>query len=119
MNWSWLSFIVGILVGWLLEWLIDFIFWRRKHRSQQSAARLVDLLRLSPDGRLLTLVCHATHLVRHEGNPRSPRAERILHKFDRRGGHTEGGKHHNRRAPLSVIPHGKAVVKPGVGREED
>jgi predicted flap endonuclease-1-like 5' DNA nuclease len=35
MNWSWLSFFVGVLVGWILEWLIDFIFWRRKHRSQQ------------------------------------------------------------------------------------
>lgn len=36
MNWSWLSFVVGLLVGWLLEWLIDYIFWRRKHRAQQA-----------------------------------------------------------------------------------
>ena len=35
MNWSWLSFIVGILVGWILEWVIDWIFWRRKHRQQE------------------------------------------------------------------------------------
>jgi predicted flap endonuclease-1-like 5' DNA nuclease len=35
MNWSWLSFIVGILVGWIIEWVIDWVFWRRKHREQQ------------------------------------------------------------------------------------
>jgi predicted flap endonuclease-1-like 5' DNA nuclease len=43
MNWSWLSFVVGILVGWLLEWLIDYIFWRRKHRDQE--AEIADLKR--------------------------------------------------------------------------
>jgi predicted flap endonuclease-1-like 5' DNA nuclease len=36
MNWSWLSFVIGILVGWLLEWLIDFVFWRRKYRAEQA-----------------------------------------------------------------------------------
>jgi predicted flap endonuclease-1-like 5' DNA nuclease len=35
MNWSWFSFIVGILVGWIIEWVIDWVFWRRKHRQQQ------------------------------------------------------------------------------------
>jgi predicted flap endonuclease-1-like 5' DNA nuclease len=37
MNWSWLSFLVGLLVGWLLEWLIDFFYWRRRFRSAESA----------------------------------------------------------------------------------
>ena len=35
-SWSWLSFVIGILVGWLLEWLIDFVFWRRKQRAEQA-----------------------------------------------------------------------------------
>jgi predicted flap endonuclease-1-like 5' DNA nuclease len=35
MNWSWLSFVVGLLVGWLIEWLIDFFYWRRRYRSAE------------------------------------------------------------------------------------
>ena len=36
MNWSWLSFLIGLLVGWLIEWLIDFFFWRRRRRAVQG-----------------------------------------------------------------------------------
>lgn len=36
MNWSWLSFLIGLLVGWLIEWLIDLIFWRRRRRAAQD-----------------------------------------------------------------------------------
>ena len=36
MNWSWLSFVVGLLVGWLIEWLIDFFYWRRRHGSLEG-----------------------------------------------------------------------------------
>jgi predicted flap endonuclease-1-like 5' DNA nuclease len=37
MNWSWLSFEVGLLVGWLIEWLFDFFYWRRRYRDAESA----------------------------------------------------------------------------------
>jgi predicted flap endonuclease-1-like 5' DNA nuclease len=36
MNWSWLSFLIGLLVGWLIELLIDFLFWRRGRRTVQG-----------------------------------------------------------------------------------
>jgi predicted flap endonuclease-1-like 5' DNA nuclease len=52
MNWSWLSFVVGVLVGWLIEWLIDYLFWRRRNRNleeqlskaKEKAARCADEL---------------------------------------------------------------------------
>jgi len=47
MNWSWLSFVVGLLVAWLIEWLIDFIYWRRRYRAQ--AAEIADLQRQQED----------------------------------------------------------------------
>ena len=37
MNWSWLSFVAGLLVGWLIEWLIDFFYWRRRYRGAEGA----------------------------------------------------------------------------------
>ena len=33
MNWSWLSFVAGLLAGWLIEWLIDWFYWRRRYRQ--------------------------------------------------------------------------------------
>jgi predicted flap endonuclease-1-like 5' DNA nuclease len=36
MDWSWLSFLIGLLVGWLIELLIDFLFWRRGRRIGQG-----------------------------------------------------------------------------------
>jgi predicted flap endonuclease-1-like 5' DNA nuclease len=36
MNWSWLSFVAGLLAGWLIEWLIDFFYWRRRYRSLEG-----------------------------------------------------------------------------------
>jgi predicted flap endonuclease-1-like 5' DNA nuclease len=63
-NWSWLSFIVGVLVGWLLEWLIDYIFWRRKQRAQE--AEIVRLERQIEDdqGRLRDLEMQAAQRAR-------------------------------------------------------
>lgn len=41
MNWSWLSFIAGLLAGWLIEWVIDWFYWRRRYR--QAAANNMGL----------------------------------------------------------------------------
>jgi predicted flap endonuclease-1-like 5' DNA nuclease len=48
MDWSWLSFFIGILVGWVLEWLIDFLFWRRKYArvAEAEAQTRADLANL-------------------------------------------------------------------------
>ncbi len=36
MNWSWPSFVVGLLAGWLIEWLIDVFYWRRRYRAAEG-----------------------------------------------------------------------------------
>ena len=37
MDWSWMSFLIGLLVGWLIEWLIDFFFWRRSWKPMRRS----------------------------------------------------------------------------------